>query len=212
MEFLTPRTTPELNRLLPLLAVDENADRAVGRRVVDSMKIHIKSVDVETFILERLDLVQSFLNTIDIVPTSMEIMRIIIENVAYIINKIFTTVCDNSFIDETVIIDRRDLFCNTKEWMIGFVVEELKDNATCEKRVIEQNKQHDDLYNTLKNIHFNKESQEDVANLQKKQIAYNTLTILVDLIEFEKFIWHLLYVQRDSIDGGMEIIFNPEII
>jgi hypothetical protein len=210
MEFLTPRTTSELNRLLPLLAVDENTDRAVGRRVVDNMKIHIKSVDVETFILERLDLVQSFLNTIDIVPTSMEIMRIIIENVANIINKIFTTVSDNSFIDETVIIDRRDLFCNIKEWMIAFVVEEFKDNATCEKRVIEQNK-HDDLYNTLKNIHFNKESQEDVTNSQNKQIAYNTLTILVDLIEFEKFIWHLLYVQRDSIDGGMEIIFNPEI-
>jgi hypothetical protein len=216
MEFFTPRVTSELNQLLPLLTVDENVDKAVGRRVVDNMKIHIKTIDVETFILERLDLVQSFLNTIEIVPTSVEIMRIIIENVAYIVNKIFTTINDNSYIDEITIIDRNDLFCNIKEWMIGFVVEEIKDDVVCKKRGIEQKKeQNSELFNTLKNIRFNKEPQVDIVentnDVQNKQVTYNTLTILVDLIEFEKFIWHLLYVQRDSIDGGVEILFNPEI-
>jgi hypothetical protein len=61
MEFITPRNSSELNQIIPLLSVDESTDTAIGRRVIDNMKIQIKPVDVETFILERLDLVKIFL-------------------------------------------------------------------------------------------------------------------------------------------------------
>ncbi len=124
MEFSTTRINSELDCTIPLLCVDENVDKTMGRRVIDNMKIQIKPVDVETFILERLDLVQSFLNTTNIISTPKEIVRIIIENVTYIVNNIFTTFNNDAYIDEITIINRKDLFCNIKEWMVGFVVEE----------------------------------------------------------------------------------------
>lgn len=205
MEFSTTRINSELEFTIPLLCVDENVDKTMGRRVIDNMKIQIKPVDVETFILERLDLVQSFLNTTNIISTPKDIVRVIIENVTYIVNKIFTTFNKDAYIDEITIINRKDLFCNIKEWMVGFVVEELKDNSKCKKRLLEEAAGFSDV---LQNIQFKEQITENVG---EKKINYNTLTILVDLIEFENFIWHLLYVQRDSIDGGIEILFNPEI-